>query len=90
MEKPASTGAFDQPTSGLGVGNGLVDRMYSSELLRIEAAECRRGAIGKSARVERTLLSLAERLEAQATVLEARKLAKPPRRQEILRNLPQS
>jgi len=29
MEKPASTGAFDQPTSGLGVGNGLVDRMYS-------------------------------------------------------------
>jgi hypothetical protein len=46
--------------------------MYSPELLRVEAAECRRGAIGKSARVERTLLSLAERLEAQATVLEAR------------------
>jgi hypothetical protein len=50
--------------------------MYSSELLRIEAAECRRGAIGKSARVERTLLALAERLESWATVLEARKLAK--------------
>ena len=44
--------------------------MYSPELLRVEAAECRRGAIGKSARVERTLLALAERLESQATALE--------------------
>ena len=64
--------------------------MYSLELLRVEAAECRRGAIGKSARVERTLLALAERLESQATVLEARKSTKLPRRQEIIRNLPQS
>jgi len=46
--------------------------MYSPEVLRIEAAECRRGAIGKSARVERTLLALAARLESQATILEAR------------------
>jgi hypothetical protein len=49
--------------------------MFSPELLRVEAAECRRGAIGKSARVERTLLALAERLESQAMVLEARKSA---------------
>ena len=46
--------------------------MYSPESLRIEAAECRRGAVGKNARVERTLLALAKRLESQATVLEAR------------------
>ncbi len=68
--------------------NGQVDRMYSPELLRVEAAECRRGAMGKSARVERTLLALAERLESQATVLEARESAGRPRRQEIIRNLP--
>ena len=49
--------------------------MYSPELLRVEAAECRRGAIGKSPRVERTLLALAERLESQATILEARESA---------------
>ena len=60
--------------------------MYSSELLRVEAAECRRGAIGKSARVERTLLALAQRLESQATVLEARESA--DRRQEKMRDLP--
>ena len=64
--------------------------MYSSELLRVEAAECRRGAMGKSARVERTLLALAERLESQATVLEARESAGRPRRQEIMRNLSKS
>jgi hypothetical protein len=46
--------------------------MHSPELLRIEAAECRRGAVGKSVRVERTLLALAERLESEATSLEAR------------------
>jgi hypothetical protein len=49
-----------------------VDGMYSPELLRIEAAECRRGAIDKSARVERTLLALAEGLESEATILGAR------------------
>jgi hypothetical protein len=70
--------------------NGQVDRMYSPELLRVEAAECRRGAIGKSDRVERTLLALAERLESQATVLEARESAELTRRQEIVRNLPKS
>ena len=48
-----------------------MNRMYSPEFLRVEAAECRRGAIGKSTRVERTLLALAERLESQATALEA-------------------
>ena len=58
--------------------------MYSPELLRVEAAECRRGAIGKSARVERTLLALAERLESQATVLEASGSAAELRRQEII------
>jgi hypothetical protein len=47
-------------------------RMYRPELLRVEAAECPRGAIGKSARVERTLLALAERVELQALVLDAR------------------
>ena len=47
-------------------------RIYPPELLRVEAAECRRGATGKSARVERTLLALAERLELQAAVLDAR------------------
>jgi hypothetical protein len=61
--------------------------MYSLELLRVEAAECRRGAIGKSARVERTLLALAARLESQAMVLEVRELADLPRRQKIMRNL---
>ena len=64
--------------------------MYSPELLRLEAAECRRGAIGKSARIERTLLALAERLESQATVLEARKSAELPRRQELMRIIPRS
>ena len=64
--------------------------MCSPELLRIEAAQCRRGAIGKRARVERTLLALAERLESQATVLEARKSAELPRRQEIMRIVPRS
>jgi len=64
--------------------------MYSPELLRVEAAECRRGAIGKSIRVERTLLALAERLEAQATVLEARETADRPLRQEIMRKFPTS
>jgi hypothetical protein len=64
--------------------------MYSPELLRVEAAECRRGAIGKSTRVERTLLGLAERLEAQATVLEAREATDRPMRQEIMRKLPKS
>jgi hypothetical protein len=49
-----------------------MERMYSPELLRIEAAECRRWAIGKGARVERNLLALAERLESEATILEAR------------------
>jgi hypothetical protein len=65
-------------------------RMYPPELLTVEAAECRRGAIGKSARIERTLLALAERLESQATVLEARKSAELTRRQEIMRILPRS
>jgi hypothetical protein len=64
--------------------------MYSPELLRVEAAECRRGAIGKSARLERTLLALAERLESQATIITARELADQPRRQEILPNPPRS
>jgi hypothetical protein len=63
--------------------NGQVDRMYPPELLRVEAAECRRGAIGKSPRVERTLFALAQRLESQATILEARESADRPRRQEI-------
>ena len=62
--------------------------MYSPELLRVEAAECRRGAVGKSTRVERTLLALAERLESQATILETRESA--DRRQEIMRDLPKS
>ena len=62
--------------------------MCSPKLLRVEAAECRRGAIGKSARVERTLLALAERLESQATVLEARKSAVLPQCREITRNIP--
>ena len=66
--------------------NGQVDRMYPPELLRVEAAECRRGAIGKSPRVERTLLALAERLESQATILEARGSA--DRRQELMRDVP--
>jgi hypothetical protein len=60
------------------------------ELLRVEAAECRLGAIGKSARIERTLLALADRLESRATVLEARESADQPQRQEIMRNLPGS
>jgi hypothetical protein len=64
--------------------------MYSPELLRVEAAECRRGAIGKSTRVERTLLALAERLESRARVLEGRESADRPRRQEMMRNLPES
>lgn len=64
--------------------------MYSPELLRVEAAECRRGAIGKSARVEGTLLALAERLESQAMVLEARRSADRPPRQAMMRNLPKS
>ncbi len=64
--------------------------MYSPELLRVEAAECRRGAVGKSTRVERTLLALAERLESQATILEARVSADRPRRQETTRDLPKS
>src|SRR5438132_2327897 len=68
--------------------NGQVDRMYPPELLRVEAAECRRGAIGMSPRVGRTLLALAERLESQATILEARESA--DRRQEIMRDLPKS
>jgi hypothetical protein len=67
---------------------GQMDRMYPPELLRVEAAECRRGAIGMSPRVERTLLALAERLESQATILEARESA--DRRQEIVRDLPKS
>ena len=62
--------------------------MYSPELLRIEAAECRRGAIGKSARVERTLLALAERLESEATILEARESPDRPWRGAMIRNLP--
>ena len=68
--------------------NGQVDRMYPPELLRVEAAECRRGAIGMSPRVERTLLALAVRLESQATILETRESA--DRRQEIMRDLPKS
>ena len=64
--------------------------MYSPELLRVEAAECRRGAIGKSTRVERTLLALAKRLESQATVLEARESADRVARQERMRNLAKS
>ena len=67
---------------------GKMDRMYPPELLRVEAAECRRGAIGKSPRVERTLLALAERLESQATILEARESA--DQRQEIMLDLPKS
>ena len=39
---------------------------------------------------ERTLLALAERLESQATVLEARKSAELTRRQEIICILPRS
>jgi hypothetical protein len=64
--------------------------MYSPELLRVEATECRRGAIGKSARVERTLLALAERLESQAMALEVRDSADRPPRQEVMRNLAKS
>ena len=69
-------------------GYGQMDRMYPPELLRVEAAECRRGAIGMSPRVGRTLLALAERLESQATILETRESA--DRRQEIMRDLPKS
>lgn len=75
--------------SNPGVAMARVDRMYSPELLRAEAAECRRGAIGKSTRVERTLL-LAKRLESQATVLEARESADRVPRQETMRNLAKS
>ena len=64
--------------------------MYSPELLRVEAAECRRGAIGKSARVERTLLALAERLESQATALEGRESADRPPRLQLMLDLPKS
>ena len=67
-------------------GYGQMDRMYPPELLRVEAAECRHGAIGMSPRVERTLLALAERLESQATILEARGSA--DRRQELMRDVP--
>jgi hypothetical protein len=62
--------------------------MYSPELLRIEAAECRRGALGKSVRVERTLLALAKRLESEATILEARGSADRLWRQEMIRHPP--
>ena len=48
------------------------------ESLRIEAAECRRGAVGKSVRVERTLLALAEKLESEATTLDARESVDRP------------
>jgi hypothetical protein len=64
--------------------------MYSPELLRIEAAECRRGGLGKSVRVERTLLALAKRLESEATILEARGSADRLWRQEMIRNPPKS
>jgi hypothetical protein len=64
--------------------------MYSPELLRIEAAECRRGAVGKSVRVGRTLLALAERLESEATILEARRSTDRPWCQEMMRNRPKS
>lgn len=64
--------------------------MYSPEILRIEATECRRGAIGKSTRVERTLLALAERLESEATILEARESADRRWCQELIRILPKS
>ena len=70
-------------------GYGQIDRIYPPELLRVEAAECRRrGAIGKSPRVKRTLLALAERLESQATILEAQKSA--DQRQEKMLDLPKS
>ena len=82
MEAASKNRPMHQPS------NGQVDRMYPPELLRVEAAECRRGAIGKSPRVERTLLALAERLESQATILEARESA--DRRQEKMRDLPKS
>jgi hypothetical protein len=62
--------------------------MYSPELLRIEAAECRRGALGKNVRVERTLLALAKRLESEATILEARGSADRLWRQEMIRHPP--
>jgi hypothetical protein len=62
--------------------------MYSSETLRVEAAECRRGAIGKSARIQRTLLALAETLESRATILEGRDSPDGRRRHEMMRNLP--
>jgi hypothetical protein len=89
--KRADTAAIEAPSINRRVhqpSNGQVDRMYPPELLRVEAAECRRGAIGKSPRVERTLLALSERLESQATILEARESA--DRRQEIMRDLPKS
>jgi hypothetical protein len=89
--KRADTAAIEAPSINRRMhqpSNGQVDRMYPPELLRVEAAECRRGAIGKSPRVERTLLALSERLESQATILEARESA--DRRQEIMRDLPKS
>jgi hypothetical protein len=52
--------------------------------LRIEAAECRRSAVGKSARIERTLLALAEKLESQATILDARGAVERPQRPELM------
>jgi hypothetical protein len=64
--------------------------MYSPEFLRIEAAECRRGAIGKSVRVGRTLLALAERLESEAMILETRGSADRPWRQEMMGKPPKS
>jgi hypothetical protein len=54
--------------------------MEAPEALRLEAAECRRSAVGKSPRVERTLLALAERLDGEATLLDARESAGRPQR----------
>ena len=83
IEAAAINRRMHQPSYGQ-----MDDRLYPPELLRVEAAECRRGAIGMRPRVERTLLALAERLESQATILEARESA--DRRQEIMRDLPAS
>jgi hypothetical protein len=58
--------------------------MEAPEALRIEAAECRRGAVGKSVRVERTLLALAERLESEAMILDARGPAGQPQRPAMM------
>jgi len=76
---PKHSGRADLPDqyapasdSDAAIAGGYVETLES---LRIEAAACRREAVGKSARVERTLLALAERLDREAAILAAQHAA---------------